>query len=285
MIWRYGIVALIGLLISCSTSPTGRSRLLMVDEASMIPMAAQSFTDMKEKEMVSKNAAVNQYAQCVVQPLIREAQQRYGLPTTGWEVVVFDSETVNAFAMPGGKVGIYTGLMDLAETPDQLAAVMGHELAHVIAKHSAERLSTAQLTALGVTAAGVALSHNDNQRAIMAAVGIGAQVGIMLPFSRVHETEADQMGQELMARAGFDPSQAIRLWELMGKSGGSRPPELLSTHPDPDNRARRLQQLLSTTQPVYQQAKQFGKTPSCKVPVKPMTTVKAPSAANQKPTK
>lgn len=261
--------------ISCTHSPTGRSRLMMVDEASIAPMAAQSFTAMKEKETVSKNVAVNHYAQCVVQPLMMEAQTRYGLPATGWEVVVFDSETVNAFAMPGGKVGIYTGLMDLAETPDQLAAVMGHELAHVIAQHSAERLSNAQLTALGVTAAGVALSDNDHQRAIMAAVGIGAQVGIMLPFSRVHETEADQMGQELMARAGFNPSQAIRLWELMGKDGGPRPPELLSTHPDPDNRAGRLQKLLSTSQPLYQQAQKFGKKPQCKIPPKPMTTVKA----------
>jgi predicted Zn-dependent protease len=275
MLMRFGMLGLIVILTACSTSPTGRSRLMMVNEASIVPMAAQSFTAMKEKETVSKNVAVNQYAQCVVQPLMMEAQTRYGLPVTGWEVVVFDSEMVNAFAMPGGKVGIYTGLMDLAETPDQLAAVMGHELAHVVAKHSAERLSNAQLTALGVTAAGVALSDNDHQRAIMAAVGIGAQVGIMLPFSRVHEMEADQMGQELMARAGFDPSQAIRLWELMGKSGGPRPPELLSTHPDPDNRAGRLQKGLSVTQPLYQQAKQFGKNPRCTVPAKPMTTAKS----------
>jgi len=275
MKWLFFIWSVFMIDISCTQSPTGRTRLMMVDEASMVPMAEQSFTAMKEKEVVSKNPAVNQYAQCVVQPLITEAQTRYGLPATGWEVVVFDSETVNAFAMPGGKVGLYTGLMDLAETPDQLAAVMGHELAHVIAKHSAERLSNAQLTALGVTAAGVALSDNDHQRAIMAAVGIGAQVGILLPFSRVHETEADQMGQELMARTGFDPSQAIRLWELMGKSGGARPPELLSTHPDPDNRAGRLQKGLSTTQPLYQQAQKFGKRPACKVPAKPMTTVKA----------
>lgn len=267
--------------ISCTQSPTGRSRLMMVDEAGLAPMAAQSFSEMKEKEVVSHNAAVNRYAQCVVQPLMLEAKNRYGISAEGWEVVVFDSETVNAFAMPGGKVGIYTGLMDLAETPDQLAAVMGHEIAHVVAQHSAERMSNAQLMALGVTAAGVALSENDNQRAIMAAIGIGAQVGIMLPFSRAHEAEADEMGQELMARAGFDPAQAIRLWELMGKDGGSRPPELLSTHPDPDNRAKRLQQLLSASQPLYQQAKQFGKKPACKVPAKPMTTVKADKKAKK----
>lgn len=275
------LLSLLLLDISCTQSPTGRNRLLMVDEASMEPMAAQTFSAMKEKETVSKNAAINEYAQCVVQPLMMEAQNRYGLPVTGWEVVVFDSETVNAFAMPGGKVGIYTGLMDLAETPDQLAAVMGHELAHVVAQHSAERLSNAQLTALGVTAAGVALSENDHQRAIMAAIGVGAQVGIMLPFSRVHETEADQMGQELMARAGFDPGQAIRLWELMGKNGGSRPPELLSTHPDPDNRASRLQKLLVSTQPLYQQAQKFGKKPHCRIPLKPMTTVKGEGKASK----
>lgn len=267
---------------SCTDSPTGRSRLLIVDEASITPMAAQTFSTMKEKETVSNNVKVSQYAQCVVQPLMLEAQNRYGFSAQGWEVVVFDSDTINAFAMPGGKVGIYTGLMDLAETPDQLAAVMGHEIAHVIAKHSAERMSNAQLTALGITAAGVALSDNDHQRAIMAAIGIGAQVGIMLPFSRTHETEADQMGQELMARAGFDPAQAIRLWELMDKAGGTRPPELLSTHPDPDNRAVRLQKLLSTAQPLYQQAKQFGKKPQCNIPSKPMTTVKAEIPSKKK---
>lgn len=261
-------------LSACTESPTGRNRFLMVDDASIAPMAAKSFSEMKEKQKVSQNDAVNRYAQCVVQPLIMEAQIRYGLSSSSWEVVVFDSDMVNAFAMPGGKVGLYTGLMDLAETPDQLAAVMGHELAHVIAKHSAERYSTAQLTALGITAAGIALSDNENQRAIMAAIGIGAQVGIQLPFSRVHESEADQMGQELMASAGFDPAQAIRLWELMNKKGGARPPELLSTHPDPDNRAMRLQQLLTTTEPLYQQAQKFGKKPVCKVPAKPMTTVK-----------
>lgn len=260
--------------ISCSTSPTGRQRLMMVDEASMVPMAAESFSAMKAEEKISHNPAVNAYAQCVVQPLMQEAQQRYGIAATGWEVVVFDSDTVNAFAMPGGKVGIYTGLMDLAETPDQLAAVMGHEIAHVVAQHSAERLSTAQLTTLGVTAAGVALSENEHQQILMLALGIGAQVGVLLPYSRIHETEADQMGQELMASAGFDPAEAIRLWELMGKAGGSRPMELLSTHPDPENRAQHLQKLLATSQPLYQQAKAVGKQARCKVPPKPMTTVK-----------
>lgn len=259
-------------VMACATSPTGRSQLMMVDDATIAPQAALSFEQMKKEEKLSTKAAVNSYVQCVVDPLLYEARQQYQNLPSNWDVVVFDSATVNAFAMPGGKIGVYTGLVDLTENPSQLAAVLGHEIGHVMAHHAAERMSTAQMSVLALTAAGVAMENNKDQAAIMAALGIGAQVGIQLPFSRVHETEADQIGQELMAKAGFDPAEAIALWELMGKNSGARPLELLSTHPDPANRAKRLNGLLSKTAPLYQNAITTGKRRHCVMPKKPTTT-------------
>jgi len=245
---------------------------MMVDDSSIAPQAALSFEQMKKKEKVSNKPAVSAYVQCIVEPLVNEAREQYPNLPANWETIVFDSDTVNAFAMPGGKVGVYTGLIDLTENQDQLAAVLGHEIGHVMAHHAAERLSTAQMTVLAMTAAGVALSRNQDQAIIMAALGIGAQIGIQLPFSRVHESEADQIGEELMAKAGFDPAQSIRLWELMEKGGGARPPELLSTHPDPMNRAQRLNGFLPQTEVMYQNALKSGKHPRCVMPKKPTTT-------------
>jgi len=269
-------------LAACATSPTGRKQFMMVNDSSIAPQAALTFEQMKKKDKVSDKPAVNQYAQCVVQPLINEARAQYPNLPEHWDIVVFDSDTVNAFAMPGGKVGVYTGLIDLTENQDQLAAVLGHEIGHVMAHHSAERLSEAQLTILAMTVAGVALSHNNDQAAIMAALGIGAQIGVTLPFSRVHESEADQIGQQLMAEAGFDPAQSIRLWELMEKSGGDRPPELLSTHPDPANRMQRLNDFLPATQLTYENALKAGKHPQCVMPQKPTTTVVSKNSTDKK---
>ncbi len=240
---------------------------MMVNDSAIEPMAAQSFDKMKVEGNISHNSALNRYVECVVQPLIQQASTRYTFLPASWEIVVFEKEDINAFAMPGGKVGVYTGLIKLTETPDQLAAVVGHEIGHVVARHAAERMSNAQVAALAMTATGVVLAENKNQRAILAALGLGAQVGILLPFSRLHESEADKIGQELMARAGFDPSHAIRLWELMGSKGGDRPLEILSTHPEPRLRAQRLTDGLVAITPLYQQAIQSGRQPRCIKPI------------------
>lgn len=263
---------IVGVLGGCVTSPTGRTQFLMVDDASLAPQAAESFADMQEKELVSQNKSAQRYVQCVVRPLIDEAKGRYSYLPDNWDVVVFDNEVVNAFAMPGGKVGVFTGMIDLAENQHQLAAVVGHEIGHVVAQHSAERMSTAQATVLGLTLAGMATANNSEQAIIMAALGLGAQYGIQLPFSRTHEKEADQIGQELMALAGFDPAEAVSLWQLMDESAEARPPEMLSTHPAPDNRAEILKKLLVTTEPLYREAKSMGKAPHCRLPKKPTTT-------------
>ena len=273
------VIALLSasLLSACATSPTGRKQLMMVNNEDIAPAAAKSFEAMKEQEPVEKDKAVNRYVHCVIDPLIAVATKQYEFLPPNWETVVFSNEMVNAFAMPGGKIGVYTGILELAETPDQLAAVMGHEIGHVVARHSAERMSTAQLTVIGLTIAGVATANSEQQAVIMAALGLGAYVGVQLPFSRTHESEADNIGQELMAKAGFDPAQAVRLWQLMA-GNGKTPPELLSTHPDPNNRAKRLRQNLSQMTPLYKQAKATGKAPQCSKPVIPKPVKKADSA-------
>ncbi|WP_019529659.1 M48 family metallopeptidase [Dasania marina] len=268
---------LCSLVSACATSPTGRKQLMMVDSDQIAPAAAKSFTEMKQQERLEKDKAVNRYVHCVIDPLIVEATADYEFLPPNWDIAVFNSDSVNAFAMPGGKVGVYTALLQLAETPDQLAAVMGHEIGHVIARHSAERMSTAQLTVIGMTLAGIATANNEQQSIIMAALGMGAYVGVQLPFSRTHETEADDIGQRLMAKAGFDPAHAVRLWQLMA-GNGKTPPELLSTHPDPNNRAERLRENLGKMRPLYLQAKAAGKNPQCNKPVIPKTVKPAEKA-------
>lgn len=172
-----------------------------------------------------------------------------------WEVVVFDDEQVNAFALPGGKIGVYTGLLNVAENQHQLAAVIGHEVGHVIAEHGNERMSQSTLINMGSQAVGQVLAANEVPQSgpIMAAIGLGVQVGVQLPFSRTHESEADVIGLQLMAKSGFDPRQSVNLWQNMdAASGGNRPMELLSTHPAPQTRINNLQANMPNAYASYQ---------------------------------
>ena len=181
-----------------------------------------------------------------------------------WEVVVFDDEQVNAFALPGGKIGVYTGLLNVAENQHQLAAVIGHEVGHVIAEHGNERMSQSTLINVGSQAVGQILAANEVPQSgpIMAAIGLGVQVGVQLPFSRTHESEADVIGLQLMAKSGFDPRQSVNLWQNMdAASGGNRPMELLSTHPAPQTRIDNLQANMPAAYADYQAT---AYRPNCK---------------------
>ncbi|WP_421853756.1 M48 family metalloprotease [Marinomonas sp.] len=164
-----------------------------------------------------------------------------------------DDEQVNAFALPGYKVGVYTGLLKVADNQSQLAAVVGHELAHVIARHGNERVST-QLATSQALALGYQLSGEESPEkvAIFQALGLGAQIGIILPFSRTHESEADLLGQEYMAKAGFDPRESVQLWRNMSANGGSKTPELLSTHPANSTRIEGLQNAMPPNLATYE---------------------------------
>ncbi|WP_446697915.1 M48 family metallopeptidase [Vibrio olivae] len=229
-------------LAACSSSPTGRNQLILFSDSDMNNLGSQSFEQMKQQLKIEKDPGVNRYVQCVAKHITDHVPQSKGFQQ--WEVVVFDSEQVNAFALPGGKIGVYTGLLDVAENEDQLATVLGHEVAHVLADHSNERLSQNQITNAGLQITNVAIGASDYAQysdLTMAALGLGVQYGVMLPYGRTQESEADMLGLDLMAQAGFNPQQSIELWKNMAAaSKGQQPPELLSTHPSHQTRIKDL---------------------------------------------
>jgi predicted Zn-dependent protease len=179
-----------------------------------------------------------------------------------WEVVVFDSEQVNAFALPGGKIGVYTGILKVTENQDQLAAIIGHEVGHVIEHHSNERLSSNKLSQTGMAVAGVLMSSQgvENQGAYMAGLGLGLQYGVLMPYGRTHESEADIVGQDLMARSGFNPKASIKLWKNMAKLSKDAPPEFMSTHPSNETRINDLTAHLAQSNKLYK----ANTAPRCK---------------------
>lgn len=265
MLKKFCITAVCALVIaSCAQSPTGRRQVMLFDNNQLNQMGAQTFEGMKEETPTTKDQKTTKYVQCVADALLKVTPEKY--VGTDWEVVVFESEQVNAFALPGGKIGVYTGLLKVAENQNQLAAVMGHEIAHVIAGHGNERLSTNQLLSTGLAIGGAALgAYNvQYQNEIMAALGVGAQVGVALPFSRTHETEADLIGLDLMAQAGFNPEQAVNLWQNMAAQGSGGTPEFLSSHPIPANRIKALQDKMPQAKQLFTARMNQGALPNCK---------------------
>ncbi|MEN8215213.1 MAG: M48 family metallopeptidase [Pseudomonadota bacterium] len=253
-----GITLLI--LISCATSPLGRKQLIMMPADNMNAMGIQAFQSIKQKTPIEVNDSDNRFVNCIANAILQVSNS----PVKQWEIVVFRDDTANAFALPGGKIGVHTGLLKIAKNQHQLAAVIGHEIAHVLADHSNERASQQFAVQAGMSLA-QALSNPRSQKAQMwlGVLGLGAQFGILLPYSRIHESEADEMGLYLMAKAGFDPRESIKLWQNMGRSDGGQPPEFLSTHPSHNTRIARLKQGLRRAMPLYQLAK--GKNPNCRL--------------------
>jgi len=251
------------MLGSCAESPTGRPQLMLFDNTQVSKMGIQTFEEMKTKTPISKDRKTNQYVQCVAQAVLKVTPQKY--QANPWEIVVFESDQVNAFALPGGKIGVYTGLLLVAENQHQLAAVIGHEIAHVMAGHSNERLSSNQAISatLGVADVALAAMNTQYKAQLSSAFGLGAQVGLVLPFSRVHETEADVIGLDLMAKAGFDPEQSVKLWQNMAKQGSGGTPQILSSHPVPENRIKKLQKDMPAALGAYQARQGQGALPRC----------------------
>ena len=240
------------LLTACATSPTGREQLLLVSEQQMSAMGAQAFQDMKSEKKVLGSGRSSRYVQCVTDAVLATTPGSYQ-----WEVAVFDDEAVNAFALPGGKIGVFTGLLDVTGNQHQLAAVIGHEVAHVIARHHAARVSSQLATQMGVSVAAGATGMDPEL------IGMGANMLVTLPYSRGDESEADELGLQYMARAGFDPRQSIDLWRNMAREGGARPPEFMSTHPAPGSRIDKLERLMPEAEALYQQARSRGRNPRC----------------------
>jgi predicted Zn-dependent protease len=243
------------LLTACSTSSTGRSKIAFISPDKLNQMGASSFEEMKNKQKISTDAKLNAYVQCVADAIIKYVPK--SAHQGDWELVVFDSELVNAFALPGGKIGVYTEILKVAKDQNQLAAIIGHEIGHVIEGHSNERLSSGQLSQASLAIAGAVLQSQqvEYSNEIMAGLGLGVQYGIIMPYGRAHEKEADIIGQDLMAIAGFDPKASVDLWKNMAKLGGQQPPEFMSTHPAHDTRIRQLTEHLKVSTPLYQAQK------------------------------
>lgn len=242
-------VSLLLILVACATSPTGRHQLQLFSKDKIAQMGVQSYQQMKQEETIDTSTTDNRYVKCVADAITN---------VTGgdWEVTVFKDDQVNAFALPGGKIGVYSGLLDVAKSDDQLAAVIGHEVGHVLAEHGNERVSQQAATqgGLQVVSAFLGGSGGGGGQAVMSALGLGAQVGILLPFSRAQESEADTVGLELMARAGFDPRESVALWQNMAAAGGEKPAEFMSTHPSNETRINSLQSHMNKAMQLYQQA-------------------------------
>lgn len=249
------------LLGSCTTSPTGRQQLALVAPQQLDDMGEVAFRELRQKQQIETDPRINAYVHCVARAIIEE------LPggREGWEVAVFRDDSANAFALPAGKIGVNTGLLEVARNQDQLAAVIGHEVAHVLSTHHNERLSQqlAVRGSLGVIDALAGGQGTATQQGLMALLGLGAQVGILLPYSRIQEKEADLVGLELMARAGFDPRQTLALWDNMARAGGGQPPEFFSTHPAYGTRSRQLEAHMGTALQIYQAARAQGRNPRC----------------------
>ncbi|MFT5235650.1 MAG: putative Zn-dependent protease [Shewanella sp.] len=258
--WLLCVLVLSG--CATHTSPTGRSQTLLFSATEINQMGNQSFEQIKQQTKMSKDPAINRYVSCISDRITRLLPDK----TLQWDVVVFESPQVNAFALPGGHIGVYTGLLKVAENEAQLATVIGHEVAHVLANHSNEQVSRSQMTGVGMQLADVALGVGGvgNKDLYMAALGLGTQVGFILPYGREQESEADMMGVELMARAGFDPSQSMVLWQNMAKQSGGQGPELLSTHPSDDHRIADLSKMQVQVAPLYKASKAKIKQ-ACKI--------------------
>ncbi len=232
-------------------------------DTQMNKMGAQSFDQMKGRTPVEHDARTNEYVKCVAMAVAKEASEAAQIDN--WEVVVFKDNSANAFALPGGKIGVHTGILPVAKTSGQLAAVLGHEVGHVIAHHGNERVSQGLLAQGGMAAAAAATNGSSSQNVTMAALGLGAQFGVLLPFSRKHESEADLIGLDLMARAGFDPHDAVELWKNMAAGGGKQPPQFMSTHPSHENRIKDLESNIPKAMPAFERARASGKSPICRL--------------------
>ena len=258
------VSCMLALTIGCETNPyTGRSQFLMTSVEEEMQMGAQAYSQVKDDPKMKQSQDLRE-----IEPVKRvtsrivEAAKRSKYAEMAkqfqWEVTVIkDDKTMNAFALPGGKIAVYTGIFSVAKTEAGLAAVLGHEVTHALARHGAERMSQGQATNIGVQVLGAAAGAGTGSAALgqatMAALGAGAQVGVLLPFSRKHESEADYIGILLAADAGYDPRESVHLWERMEQlSDGGGPSEFLSTHPGHETRIEQLKKWMPEAMAIYQ---------------------------------
>lgn len=222
-------------------------------------LSVQEFAKMRSELPVSDNARDRAYVQCVKDALVAELDEPDA--SLNWDLELFDDDDmINAFAMPGGKIGVFTGLFKTATNQHQLAAVMGHEIAHVTRGHSLKRANSQQAATIGILAGAVASEIvRDNAGLIV----LGAQVGLLLPYGRAQESESDFVGLDYMARAGFKPEESVQLWKNMAAEGGGGMPQFLSSHPSSNTRIRDLNARIPAVMPTYNEAVAAGRRPNC----------------------
>jgi len=248
------ITGLLLTLAACATSPTGRNQLMLVSEQQAISESAQAYVQtmapLEKQGKINSDPALTARVERITGRLVTEAiRMRPDSADWQWTMkIIDDPETVNAWCMAGGRMALYTGLVQKVDpSDDELAQVIGHEIAHALANHTAEKMSVARASSLGVLAVAIVSDHRGAGMTAAAA----ATLAVTLPNSRTAETEADRIGIELAARAGYDPRAAVTLWQKMGKVGGATPPQFMSTHPSSEDRQQRLAALESEMMPYY----------------------------------
>ena len=255
------------LLLSCSTVPvTGRKQLRLIPDSTIRPMSFQQYDAFLQSQKISTDESqtqavsrVGQRIQHAVEQYFMERGMSDRLQDYAWEFNLVESDQANAFCMPGGKVVIYTGILPMARDEAGLAVVMGHEIAHAIAELGNERMSHGLAVQMGGMALSTALAEKPRKtrQLWMAAFGLGSQFGLMLPYSRLHESEADHLGLIFMAMAGYDPHHAVGFWERMAEAkGGQAPPEFMSTHPADETRIRKMRALIPEVMSYYEKSQQ-----------------------------
>lgn len=265
------LAACLLLLAGCVTNPyTDRWQFVMFPKSYENKLGAQAYEQVLKDPKVKLSADPGEIepAKRVANRIIEAAKKsKYAetARTFDWDIsVIKDDKTANAFALPGGKMAVYTGIYPFAKSEAGLAAVMGHEVVHALARHGAERMSQGVATQVLLTGANIALQTQGTPAsgAIMQALGLGAQVGVLLPFSRAHESEADHIGLLLAAMAGYDPREAVALWQRMEQTaGGGQPPEFLSTHPSHETRIKQLQEWMPEALTYYEQSQKVDPVP------------------------
>ncbi|MDU8887262.1 M48 family metallopeptidase [Yeosuana sp. MJ-SS3] len=263
---QISLIGVLLLILSCATNPfTGKQTMALVSNDQLFPSSFQQYNQVLSESKVVKGTSKAEMITRVGQR-IAVAAERYldangfqgYLKDYAWEYNLIESETVNAWCMPGGKIAFYTGILPIAESETGVAVIMGHEVAHALANHGQQRMSAGLLQQAGAIGLNVALQNDENLELYNQAYGIGTSVGGMLPFSRSHESEADEIGLYLMAIAGYNPDEAAELWKRMNaNSGGQAPPEILSTHPANESRIANLTKL---TPKAKEEAAKFGIT-------------------------
>lgn len=242
-----GTISALFLLLACATVPlTERKSLSLISDSELSSLSLEQYADVLQKSKLSNDPARVQMVRRVggriaraSEEFLRESKLEADIKNYKWEFnLIEDDKVANAWCMPGGKVAVYTGILPLTKDETGLAVVMGHEVAHAMAKHGNERMSETLLVQLGGAGLSAALAKqpSQTQQIFLGVYGVTSNVGFMLPYSRLHESEADRIGLVLMAKAGYDPREAIPFWQRMNEKGGSRPLEFLSTHPAPDTR-------------------------------------------------